>query len=90
MLNDVVRDAEGEKVFLLGNEAIARGAIEAGIDVFAAYPGTPSSEIADTLSNACRLLRGRMDFYMEYSANERLPLKLPLVHPLPEKGLWQR
>jgi len=76
MLSDVVRDAEGEKVFLLGNEAIARGAIEAGIDVFAAYPGTPSSEIADTLSNACRLLRGRMDFYMEYSANEKVAFEV--------------
>ncbi|MBO8180904.1 MAG: indolepyruvate ferredoxin oxidoreductase subunit alpha [Archaeoglobus sp.] len=76
MLSDVVRDAEGEKVFLLGNEAIARGAIEAGIDVFAAYPGTPSSEIADTLSNACRLLRGKMDFYMEYSANEKVAFEV--------------
>lgn len=76
MLTDVVRDAEGEKVFLLGNEAIARGAIEAGIDVFAAYPGTPSSEIADTLSNACKLLRGKMDFYMEYSANEKVAFEV--------------
>jgi indolepyruvate ferredoxin oxidoreductase alpha subunit len=78
MLRDVVRDAEGEKVFLLGNEAIARGAIEAGIDVFAAYPGTPSSEIADTLSAACRLLRGRMDFYMEYSSNEKVAFEVAL------------
>ncbi len=76
MLSDVVRDAEGEKVFLLGNEAIARGAIEAGIDVFAAYPGTPSSEIADTLSDACKLLRGKMDFYMEYSANEKVAFEV--------------
>ncbi len=76
MLSDVVRDAEGEKVFLLGNEAIARGAIEAGIDVVAAYPGTPSSEIADTLSNACRLLKGKMDFYMEYSANEKVAFEV--------------
>ncbi|WP_456468586.1 indolepyruvate ferredoxin oxidoreductase subunit alpha [Archaeoglobus sp.] len=76
MLRDVIKDAEGEKVFLLGNEAIARGAIEAGIDVFAAYPGTPSSEIADTLSDACRLLKGRMDFYMEYSSNEKVAFEV--------------
>ena len=76
MLKDVVRDAEGEKVFLLGNEAIARGAIEAGIDVFSAYPGTPSSEIADTLSEACRLLKGRMDFHMEYSSNEKVAFEV--------------
>lgn len=78
MLTDVIRDAEGEKVFLLGNEAIARGAIEAGIDVFAAYPGTPSSEIADTLSKACKLLKGKMDFYMEYSANEKVALEVAI------------
>lgn len=76
MLRDVVRNAEGERVFLLGNEAIARGAIEAGIDVFAAYPGTPSSEIADTLSDACKLLRGQMDFYMEYSSNEKVAFEV--------------
>lgn len=78
MLTDVIRDAEGEKVFLLGNEAIARGAIEAGIDVFAAYPGTPSSEIADILSKACKLLKGKMDFYMEYSANEKVALEVAI------------
>ena len=33
----------------MGNEAIARGAIEAGVEVVASYPGTPSSEIVETL-----------------------------------------
>jgi indolepyruvate ferredoxin oxidoreductase, alpha subunit len=42
-------DAPGQKLFMLGNEAIARGAIEAGVQVVAAYPGTPSTEIAETL-----------------------------------------
>ncbi len=78
MLKDVVADSEGRKVFLLGNEAIARGAIEAGIDVFAAYPGTPSSEVADTLSQACRVLKGKMEFYMEYSANEKVALEVAI------------
>ncbi len=75
MLKDVISDGD-EKVFLLGNEAIARGAIEAGIDVFAAYPGTPSSEIADTLAAACRLLRDKMDYYMEYSTNEKVAFEV--------------
>ena len=35
----------GERRVLLGNEAIARGLVEAGCDVLTAYPGTPSSEI---------------------------------------------
>ena len=38
-----------EKVIMLGNEAIARGAYEAGVKVSAAYPGTPSTEISENL-----------------------------------------
>ena len=41
---------EGAEVLLMGNEAIARGALEAGVRVAAGYPGTPSSEIIETLS----------------------------------------
>lgn len=44
----------GHKVILLGNEAIARGAVEAGIGVATAYPGTPSTEIVETLALAAR------------------------------------
>ena len=39
----------GEKVIMLGNEAIARGAYEAGVKVSSAYPGTPSTEISEYL-----------------------------------------
>jgi len=67
MLKELLKDSG--KAFLLGNEAIARGAIEAGIDVFACYPGTPSSEIGDSLSFACKKLG---NFVMEYSANEKV------------------
>lgn len=38
----------------MGNEAIARGAIEAGVKVVTTYPGTPSSEIADNLSHVAK------------------------------------
>lgn len=78
MLKDVISDKEGDKVFLLGNEAIARGALEAGIDVCAAYPGTPSSEILDTLSNACPLLKEKLEFYVEYSTNEKVALEVAI------------
>ena len=37
--------AENKKVIMLGNEAIARGAYEAGVKVSAAYPGTPSTDL---------------------------------------------
>lgn len=71
-------DAEGKKVFLLGNEAIARGAIEAGIDVAATYPGTPSSEIADTLAMVCTSLKDKMEYFIEYSTNEKVAFEVAI------------
>ena len=44
------QDSPGKKTLFMGNEAIARGAIEAGVQVCAAYPGNPSSEIIGSLS----------------------------------------
>ena len=41
----IAQDAPGKTILLMGNEAIARGALEAGVKVCAAYPGNPSSEI---------------------------------------------
>jgi indolepyruvate ferredoxin oxidoreductase alpha subunit len=38
------------KALLSGNEAVARGAYESGVQVAAAYPGTPSTEILETLA----------------------------------------
>jgi indolepyruvate ferredoxin oxidoreductase, alpha subunit len=61
-------DAPGKTIFMLGNEAIARGAIEAGLQVYAAYPGTPSSEISETLIN----LSKSAGFYGEWSVNEKV------------------
>lgn len=57
---------------MMGNEAIARGALEAGVQVAAGYPGTPSSEIIETLSR--RAAPGRL--YVEWSANEKVALEV--------------
>ncbi len=57
--------------FLMGNEAIARGAIHAGVDLVAGYPGTPSTEILET---AAKLGGGR--FYVEWSVNEKAALEV--------------
>jgi indolepyruvate ferredoxin oxidoreductase alpha subunit len=65
-------DAPGKSLFMLGNEAIARGAIEAGIQVFAAYPGTPSSELSETLIN----LSKELDFHAEWSVNEKVAFEV--------------
>lgn len=71
----VTSDAPGEKLFMLGNEAIARGAIEAGVQVAAAYPGTPSSEIMETLAPAAKDL----DMYVEWSVNEKVAFEVALA-----------
>jgi indolepyruvate ferredoxin oxidoreductase alpha subunit len=55
------------KELLSGNEAIARGAYEAGIQVAAGYPGTPSSEI---MENVARY----QEIYSEWSVNEKVAM----------------
>ncbi len=65
-------DAPGKSLFMLGNEAIARGAIEAGVQVFAAYPGTPSSELSETLIG----LSGKHEFYAEWAVNEKVAFEI--------------
>jgi len=53
---------------LLENEAIAQGALEAGVAYAAGYPGTPSSEIIDTLSKQ----KDPSNLYVEWSVNEKV------------------
>ncbi len=76
---EIIKDKPGEKILLLGNEAITRGALEAGVDVATTYPGTPSSEIADTFSAIAKhFTKQKKDpgFYFEYSVNEKVALEL--------------
>jgi Indolepyruvate ferredoxin oxidoreductase, alpha and beta subunits len=58
------------KRFMLCNEAIARGCLEAGLDFATGYPGTPSSEVIDTLSTY-----HDRNFYVEWSVNEKVALE---------------
>ncbi len=60
------RMSESKKVIMLGNEAIARGAYEAGVKVSSAYPGTPSTEISENL------VKYRDDLYAEWAPNEKV------------------
>ena len=53
-MDRVLDAAPGSKILLLGNEAIARGALEAGIAVATTYPGTPASEIGDALARVAK------------------------------------
>lgn len=54
-----------EKKIMLGNEAIARGAYEAGVKVSSAYPGTPSTEISEFLAKYDEV-------YVEWAPNEKV------------------
>ena len=53
------------KKLLLGNAAVARGAYEAGVNVVASYPGTPSTEITEEIVKFD-------DIYAEWSPNEKV------------------
>ncbi len=71
-MNHPLLDPEGSRHLLLGNEAIVRGALEAGVTMVTCYPGTPSSEVPDTFRRiaAC----GR--FTLEYSVNEKVAMEV--------------
>lgn len=71
-------EADTDRELLLGNEAIARGALEAGVGSVSAYPGTPSTEIGDVL----REVADEYDMYMEYSVNEKVALEVAFAASL--------
>ena len=60
-----------EKRILLGNEAIARGAYEAGVKVSAAYPGTPSTEVSESLVQ-------HDEIYAEWAPNEKVATEVAI------------
>ena len=63
------------KSFLMGNEAFAHAALEAGVRVCAGYPGTPSSEVIETIAKAHN--NGSAEgVYVEWSTNEKAALEL--------------
>ncbi len=61
-----------KQIVMLGNEAIARGAYEAGVKVSAAYPGTPSTEISENI------VRYKDDIYAEWSPNEKVATEVAI------------
>jgi len=71
-MHKLLTDSPGEKMLLLGNESIARGALEAGVSFATCYPGTPSSEIPE---NFFRISQ-ESDLYFEYSTNEKVALEV--------------
>ncbi len=59
------------KEFLMGNEAIAFGALAAGVDLVAGYPGTPSSEVLETIAK-----HRNENTYVEWSVNEKAAMEV--------------
>ena len=57
--------------FLMGNEAIALGALAAGVQVVAGYPGTPSTEVLETVAK-----RRTQNVYVEWSINEKAAMEV--------------
>ena len=58
------------KHLMSGNEAIARGAYEAGVKVCTAYPGTPSTEIFESLPQY------KDELYCEWAPNEKVAVEV--------------
>jgi len=71
-MSDILTAEPGSKLYLLGNEAVVRGALENGISVAATYPGTPSSEIGDVFMDVAK----DAGMYFEFSTNEKVALEV--------------
>ena len=59
------------KKLLLGNAAVARGAYEAGVKVVSSYPGTPSTEITESIVEY-------KDVYVEWAPNEKVAAEVAI------------
>ena len=62
-----------ETKLLMGNEAIALGAIAAGVQVVCGYPGTPSTEVLETIAK-----NRTEDLYVEWSVNEKAAMEVAI------------
>lgn len=78
VMSILIRGNPGDTHLMMGNEAIVRGALEAGISVAAGYPGTPSSEIIETLARLSPNIEpgNCPDIYTEWSVNEKVALEV--------------
>lgn len=68
-MKEILEQKTGKKIILLGNEAIVRGALESGVQFASSYPGTPASEIGDTLYKIKDYV------HYEYGVNEKVALE---------------
>ncbi len=72
-MEELISKKSGQKVILLGNDAIVRGALESGVDFVATYPGTPASEIGNVFYRLFK--EKKYKGYFEFSTNEKVALE---------------
>ena len=70
-MEEILSGKTGERVILLGNNAIVRGALESGVQFVSTYPGTPASEVGNTFFRIAE----EAGVYFEYSTNEKVALE---------------
>lgn len=70
-MSELLIDEPGRVALLLGNEGLVRGALEAGLAYASCYPGTPSSEVPNTLY----ALRDQAGLYVEFAVNEKVAME---------------
>ncbi len=74
MSHPISSQQRGARLLLLGNEAIARGIVEANVEIAASYPGTPASEIVDTLA----LIADEVGMHVQWSTNEMVAFEVAI------------
>ena len=62
----ITANEPGKVCLMQGNEAVVRGAVEAGLNFAASYPGSPSSQVLGLLGKIAK----ERNFYAEWSTNE--------------------
>ncbi|MFH0944515.1 MAG: FAD-dependent oxidoreductase [Planctomycetota bacterium] len=77
-IDPLLVELPGHTDCLLGNEAIVRGALEAGVRFACGYPGTPSSEITDSFAR----IAPAIGLVFEYSVNEKICLEMAFAASL--------
>ncbi len=75
-MDKVLSKKVGEKVMLLGNEAIVRGVLESGVQFVSTYPGTPASEIGNTFFKIENSKFKIPNLYFEFSTNEKVAMEV--------------
>ena len=89
--------SKSKKVCVMGNVAVARGAIESGVNGVFAYPGTPSTEISEVFNyvNEFQNREGNQEkyptqtshkIYFEYSINEKIALEKAIAYSIGNKS----